>query len=78
MDGVDLLSVKEILGHRDIQTTLRYAHLSRAHLRAAINRGSLFGTVTRTVTEPKQKEPAPFGAGSQELEGVEEKLWLGD
>ena len=74
MDGVDLLSVKEILGHRDIQTTLRYAHLSRAHLRAAINRGSLFGT----VTEPKQKEPAPFGAGSQELEGVEEKLWLGD
>jgi site-specific recombinase XerD len=25
MAGVDLVSVKEILGHRDIQTTLRYA-----------------------------------------------------
>ena len=41
MAGVDLVSVKEILGHRDIQTTLRYAHLAPAHLRDAVNRGSL-------------------------------------
>ena len=46
MAGVDLVSVKEILGHRDIQTTLRYAHLAPGHLRDAVNRGSLFGTVT--------------------------------
>ena len=32
MAGVDLVSVKEILGHRDIQTTLRYPHLSPGHL----------------------------------------------
>ena len=25
MAGVDLASVKEILGHRDIQTTMRYS-----------------------------------------------------
>jgi len=51
MAGVDLVSVKEILGHRDIQTTLRYAHLSPGHLRDAVNRGSLPGTVTKTVTK---------------------------
>ena len=78
MEGVDLVSVKEILGHRDIQTTLRYAHLSPTHLRDAINRGSLFGTGSKTGTEQKQKEPAPTGAGSESLEGAEEKLWLGD
>ena len=50
MAGVDLVSVKEILGHRDIQTTLRYAHLAPEHLRDAVNRGSLAGTVTKTVT----------------------------
>ena len=41
MAGVDLLAVKEILGHQDIQTTMRYAHLSAGHLQAAVNRGSL-------------------------------------
>ncbi len=51
MAGVDLVSVKEILGHRDIQTTLRYAHLAPGHLRDAVNRGSLAGTVTKTVTK---------------------------
>ena len=39
MAGVDLVVVKEILGHRDIQTTLRYAHLAPGHLQDAVNRG---------------------------------------
>ena len=55
MAGVDLVSVKEILGHRDIQTTLRYAHLAPGHLRDAVNRGSLSGTVTKTVTSLERK-----------------------
>jgi integrase len=55
MAGVDLFSVKEFLGHRDIQTTMRYAHLAPGHLQEAVNRGSLVGTVTATVTE---KQPA--------------------
>ena len=49
MAGVDLVSVKEILGHRDIQTTMRYSPLSPAHLRQAVNRGGL-GDHLRTMT----------------------------
>src|SRR4029077_11107256 len=41
MAGVDVVSVKEILGHRDIETTMRYAHLSPAHLKEGVNKGSL-------------------------------------
>ncbi len=55
MAGVDLVSVKEILGHRDIETTMRYAHLAPGHLREAVNRGSLSGTVTKTVTEEEEQ-----------------------
>ena len=57
--GVDLVSVKEILGHRSIQTTLRYSHLDPSHLREAVNRGSLSGliqTLTTTVTNQESEQ----------------------
>src|SRR3989454_512439 len=66
MAGVDLVSVKEILGHRDIQTTLQYAHLAPGHLRDAVNRGSLSGTVTKTVTSQEGKR----GGEMQPLDSV--------
>ena len=34
--GVDLASVKELLGHSTVQMTMRYAHLAQDHLRAAM------------------------------------------
>jgi integrase len=37
MDGVPLRTIAEILGHRDIRMTSRYAHLSPAHLRDAMH-----------------------------------------
>jgi len=37
MSGVDITTVKELLGHKDIKMTLRYAHLAPAHKRKAIN-----------------------------------------
>ena len=37
MKGVDLTTVKELLGHKDIKMTLRYAHLAPAHKMKAVN-----------------------------------------
>src|SRR5262249_51086216 len=36
MSGVDLPTVKEILGHREINMTLRYSHLAPAHKAKAV------------------------------------------
>ncbi len=37
MNGVDLKTVQELLGHKDIKMTLRYSHLSHAHKKEAVN-----------------------------------------
>jgi integrase len=36
MRGVDLTTVKELMGHKHINMTLRYAHLAPGHKRSAI------------------------------------------
>ncbi len=43
MNGVDLLTVKELLGHRSINMTLRYAHLSPEHKKKAVASLKYFG-----------------------------------
>lgn len=53
MAGVDLYAVKHILGHEDIQTTMRYAHLSPGYLNEAVNRGSLLETGSKTGSKKR-------------------------
>ena len=36
MGGIDLPTVKELMGHKDISMTLRYAHLSDDHKQRAV------------------------------------------
>ena len=57
MSGVDLATVKEILGHKDIQMTMRYSHLAPDHKRNAIeNLGKVFSIDTYIDTKEKLEE----------------------
>lgn len=37
MKGTDLATVQKLLGHKTINMTLRYAHLSNTHLKDAVS-----------------------------------------
>ncbi len=70
MKGVHLRVVQELMGHKDFQTTLRYAHLAPGYLHDAVSLLNPVGTVTTTVTcEASSKE--------QTSEPIENE-WLGD
>ena len=63
MAGVDLMSIKQILGHKTIQMTLRYSHLSPGHLWnavAAIDRA--MNTPTSQFTPQSTESSFPAGA----------------
>jgi len=53
MAGVDLRTVQELMGHKTITMTLRYAHLSPTHQREAVQRLIQKSTATKTATRPK-------------------------
>jgi integrase len=38
MQGVDLRTVQQIMGHKDIKMTMRYSHLSPGHIQEAVKR----------------------------------------
>ena len=78
MAGVDLFTVKEILGHRDIATTMRYSHLSPGFLQEAVNRGSLIGTGSKTGSGRPEDNREGLKENSElvDLEGKE--IWLGE
>ena len=53
MRGVDIRSIQKLLGHRDITMTMRYSHLSDAHLREAVKKldvGTDLAQATSTKT----------------------------
>ena len=72
MGGNDLVTVQQILGHRDIKTTLRYAHLSPAHKVKAVDKlGETFEALRqRKADAPAQQETCPLAANLAQIRNV--------
>lgn len=60
MAGVDLYTVKDLLGHKTLKMTARYAHLSPSHQRQAVERLVAKATGTGTDTGNVGRETAPL------------------
>ena len=56
MEGVDLTTVQKLAGHRDIKTTMRYAHLAPDHLRSAVEKIDPDGTYMDTKARDEGKD----------------------
>ena len=61
MAGADIRAVQELMGHSTITMTMRYAHLSPAHLRRAANMGSLGAIAMKSESRTGSK------TGSEEI-----------
>jgi integrase len=64
MNGVDLMTVKELMGHKDIKMTMRYSHLSQGHKARSVD---TLGSMMESIISTKQ---APQGS----LEILEKQL----
>ena len=60
MAGVDLTSVKELLGHKSLSMAMRYSHLSPSHKRKAIN-------ILDNVLKSSQKEAPVHNLGQTQI-----------
>jgi len=77
MAGVPIRTIQEIMGHRDIGTTLKYTHLAPGHIKEAIQKGSLrnlgLGTGSKTGSDLDggKAEPSQVIEILARLEGLE-------
>ena len=76
MAGMDLYTVKEILGHKTLTMTQRYSHLSPEHQRQAVERRVTRKreTVSASATRSGTSKLAVAGGGDVT---TEKKWWTG-
>jgi len=53
--GVDIVTVKELLGHSDIKMTMRYAHTNRDEKIRAVKRLGESSDKVVTIADPEEK-----------------------
>jgi hypothetical protein len=66
MAGVDLPTVKELMGHKDIKMTLRYSHPSNRHKQNAVDALESFGEKVPSIFTTGDATQAP--ASSQAID----------
>ena len=71
MAGVDIRTVQELMGHRTIAMTLRYAHLSPAHRLDAMQRLTRPADAAHRATATATDEATPKAAAGAGAEVVE-------
>ena len=59
MAGVSLRTISELMGHKTIQMTMRYAHLAPGHNRAAVDR------LVQCRAEPASESPTDTVSGTK-------------
>jgi len=77
MAGIDLKTVQKLLGHKSIAMTLRYAHLSADHKKAAMDAlGRKFGNKMDTIWTPNKRTGLPTNDSVEEgLNGTKFSWW---
>ncbi len=63
MSGVDLTTVKELMGHKSVEMTLRYAHLAPEHKLDAVNRLDTYMDTNRKRAAAESPQPVDFSGG---------------
>jgi integrase len=65
MAGVDLRTVQELMGHKTIQMTVRYAHLAPKHQLAAVQRLCDTGTAQRAPSDTRTDTSSSVSSTSE-------------
>ncbi len=77
MAGVDLRTVQELMGHKTLVMTLRYAHLSASHQLDAVQRLVAQPSATRTATSDDAAKVVPLPTRATPEEDEEIKVGRG-
>jgi integrase len=64
LEGIDPLTLKDAMGHRDLRTTLKYRHLRPEHERPAIEQLARTLRLTKVVTAKRLRAPQPRAKSS--------------